>query len=63
MTTLFCAAGVQAVAQSPDSVMRCRTEEYIAKHVDELKFVSEEEGFTCAIFWTPLAGAGRLNRP
>lgn len=58
LTTLFCAAGVQAVAQSPDSVMRCRTEEYIAKHVDELKFVSEEEGFTCAIFWTPLAGAG-----
>ena len=46
------------MAQSPDSVMRCRTEEYIAKHVDELKFVSEEEGFTCAIFWTPLAGAG-----
>ena len=53
-----CGAGFQVSAQSLDSIMRCRTEEYIGAYVEDLKFISEEEGFVCSVLWFPLADAG-----
>lgn len=53
-----CGVDFSASAQSLDSIMCCRTEEYIGTYAEDLKFISEEEGFLCSVLWFPLSDAG-----